>query len=89
MACRVIHAGQLTDCFGEDRGETRKSSVTILILLSLDWIMKKTTENRRNGIQWTRWSQLEDVDFADDLALLSHNHKQKQEITELLNTVST
>ncbi|KAK2177927.1 hypothetical protein NP493_571g03012 [Ridgeia piscesae] len=60
-----------------------------LFLLSLDWIMKKTTENRRNGIQWTRWSQLEDVDFADDLALLSHNHKQKQEITELLNTVST
>ncbi|KAK2165853.1 hypothetical protein NP493_1349g00001 [Ridgeia piscesae] len=51
--------------------------------------MKKTTKYRRNGIQWTPWSQLEDLDFADDLALLSHSHQQMQEKTELLNTVST
>ncbi|KAK2183276.1 hypothetical protein NP493_316g02064 [Ridgeia piscesae] len=51
--------------------------------------MKKTTTNRRNGILWTTWSQLEDLDFADDLALLSHSHQQMQEKTELLNTVST
>ena len=51
--------------------------------------MKKTTEYRRNGIQWTPWSQLEDVDFADDLAVLSHSHQQMQEKIELLNTVST
>ena len=60
-----------------------------LFLLAIDWIMKKTTQNRRNGIQWTPWSQLEDLDFADDLALLSHSHKQMQEKTEQLNTVST
>ncbi|KAK2191066.1 hypothetical protein NP493_60g03025 [Ridgeia piscesae] len=52
-------------------------------------MMKKTTTNRRNGIQWTPWSQLEDLDFADDLALLSHSHQQMQEKTQLLNTVST
>ena len=32
---------------------------------------------------------MEDLDFADDLALLSHSHKQMQEKTEQLNTVST
>ena len=32
--------------------------------------------------------QLEDLDFADDLGLLSHSHKQMQEKTEQLNTVS-
>ena len=32
---------------------------------------------------------MEDLDFADDLALISHNHQQMQEKTELLNTVST
>ncbi|KAK2171237.1 hypothetical protein NP493_1088g00044 [Ridgeia piscesae] len=41
--------------------------------------MKMTTRNRRHGIQWTPWSQLEDLDFADDLALLSHTHQQMQE----------
>ncbi|KAK2180266.1 hypothetical protein NP493_448g00014 [Ridgeia piscesae] len=60
-----------------------------LFLLAIDWIMKKTTKYRRNGIQWTPWSHLEDLDVADDLALLSHSHQQMQEKTELLNTVST
>ena len=34
-------------------------------------IMKSVTNQKRNGIQWTLWSQLDDLDFADDLALLS------------------
>ena len=46
------------------------------------------TKNRRNGIQWTFWSQLDELDFADDLALLSHSHEQMQEKTDLLNLVS-
>ena len=54
---RLIH--------GEDRSEARMSSV----LLAVDWIMKKTKKNRRNGIQWTICSQLGELDFADDLAL--------------------
>ena len=45
-------------------------------------------KNRRNGIQWTLWSQLEDLDVADDQALLSHSHEQMQEKTYLLNVVS-
>ena len=40
------------------------------------------------GIQWTLWSQLNDFDFADDLALLSRSHEQMQEKTDLLNLVS-
>lgn len=30
----------------------------------------------RNEIQWTPWIQLDDIDFVDDLALLSHTHVQ-------------
>ena len=90
MACRVIHAGQLTDSFMVKTGVRQGCLLSpFLFLLAIDWIMKKTTKNRRNGIQWTPWSQLEDLDFADDLALLSHSHKQMQEKTEQLNTVST
>ena len=33
-------------------------------------------KNRRNGIRWTLWSQLDDLDVADDLVLLSHSHEQ-------------
>ena len=35
--------------------------------------MRQTTQNARHGIQWTMFSQLEDLDYADDIALLSTN----------------
>ncbi|XP_052233306.1 beta-1,4-galactosyltransferase 2-like [Dreissena polymorpha] len=38
------------------------------------------TANPNNPISyWTLWEQLEDLDFADDLALLSHTQQQMQE----------
>ena len=40
--------------------------------------MRLVTNQKRNGIQWTLWTQLDDLDFADDVALLSHNHQQMQ-----------
>nr|KAG5694373.1 hypothetical protein BaRGS_002227 [Batillaria attramentaria] len=52
-----------------------------LFLLVIDWIMKTTTTGRKNGIQWTSWTELDDLDFADDLALLSHSHSQMQDKT--------
>ena len=42
-----------------------------LFLLSIDWVMNRTTEGRRTGIRWKLTSVLEDLDFADDIALLS------------------
>jgi len=38
--------------------------------------MKETTTGSRNGIQWTLVDQLEDLDFADNFALLAHTHSQ-------------
>ncbi|OOY36395.1 hypothetical protein BOV89_12810 [Solemya velum gill symbiont] len=59
-----------------------------LFLLVIDWIMKTTTTGKNNGIQWTPWTQLDDLDFADDLALLSHNHSQMQDKTTRLEAAS-
>jgi len=42
--------------------------------------MKNSTEGTRNGIQWT---QLEDLDFADDLALLSHQQQMQDKTSRL------
>jgi len=40
------------------------------------------------GIQWTMWHHLEDLDFADDIALLSHRFQQMQEKTTRLETIA-
>ena len=39
----------------------------ILFLLAIDWAMRKAKAERPRGIQWTLFSQLEDLDFADIL----------------------
>ena len=35
------------------------------------------------------WNQLEDLDFADDLALLSHSHQQMQEKANKVEAISS
>ena len=85
-----MHQGRLTKKF-EVRTGVRQGCLLspFLFLIAIDWIMNKTTEGARNGIQWTLWSQLEDLDFADDIALLSHNHEQIQEKTTRLRKNSS
>nr|KAG5704048.1 hypothetical protein BaRGS_017552 [Batillaria attramentaria] len=39
----------------------------------------QATDGKRTGIQWTFSKQLEDLDFADDIALLSHKQQDAQE----------
>ncbi|VDP09759.1 unnamed protein product, partial [Schistosoma margrebowiei] len=43
--------------------------------------MKMSTSDGKHGIQWTSRMQLDDLDFADDLALLSQTQQQMQEKT--------
>ena len=87
MSCRIAHAGQQSESFEVKTGVRQGCLFSpFLFLLVIDWIMKTTTTGRNNGIQWTLWTQLDDLDFADDLALLSHNHSQMQDKTSLLET---
>ncbi|VDO88409.1 unnamed protein product [Schistosoma margrebowiei] len=50
--------------------------------------MKTSTSERKHGIQWTAQNQLDDLDFADDLALLSHIHEKMQAKTASVAAVS-
>ncbi|VDO67575.1 unnamed protein product [Schistosoma curassoni] len=50
--------------------------------------MKTSTFEGKHGIQWTAQNQLDDLDFADDLTLLSHTHEQMQIKTASVASVS-
>ena len=50
----------------------------------IDWIMRKTVKQGQNGIQWIFTQQLDDLDFADDICLLLHTHREIQKKTRRL-----
>lgn len=63
-----------------------------LFLLVIDWIMKMTTDGAKKkknqtATKWTLRTPLNDLDFADDLALFCHTHQRIQNQT--LRLVST
>ena len=58
----------------------------MLFNMTIYWVMTRTTDDQSWGIRWTLLSTLEDVDFGDDLALVSHTHQHIQEKTTRVST---
>lgn len=88
--CHVIHNNELSEGFEVDTG-VRQGCILSPFLFSLviDWVLKTTTREKR-GIQWTMTTHLEDLDFADDISLISHSHAHMQAKTTMLqNTAAT
>ncbi|VDP60460.1 unnamed protein product [Schistosoma curassoni] len=50
--------------------------------------MKTSTSEGKHEIQWTSRMQLDDLDFADDLALLSRSQQQMQGKTTNISAAS-
>uniref|UniRef100_A0A0L8GZM5 Reverse transcriptase domain-containing protein n=1 Tax=Octopus bimaculoides TaxID=37653 RepID=A0A0L8GZM5_OCTBM len=50
----------------------------LLFLVMLDWVIRTLYANSGKGSQWTLMNKLEDLDYADDLTLLSHRLQDKE-----------
>ena len=76
----MIHNGKLTEPFNVQTGVRQGCLLSpVIFLMVVDWVMKQSTADRRTGIQWTFMKQLEDLDLADDISLLSHKQQDAQE----------
>ena len=81
--CQVVHNGSLTEPLSIFTAVLHGCLLSsFLFLLAVDWII--VIEGSQRGIQWTLSKQLEDIDFADDVALLSHYHDNMQDKTTSL-----
>ena len=82
--CSVIVDSETTDWFPVITGVKQGCCMSgFLFLLIIDWVMRQTVEGERTGIRWKFTTMLEDLDFADDIALLSStmNHLQHKTAT--------
>ena len=70
--CAVIDGSETSDWFKIKSGVKQGCVMSgFLFLLALDWIMSKVTADKRREIRWKFTTVLEDLNFADDIALLS------------------
>ena len=78
------------ECAVEDEGEACEwfNMVTcrvLLFLIVMDWVMRRTVKSRENGNRWRLTSKLDDLDFADGMALLSSTKQHIQNKTNRMN----
>ena len=70
----IIHMKKLLDSDWlramQFKCNTSAKSVTS-VQITIDRVMRQATSLRSRGIQWTISSQLQDLDFADGIAILS------------------
>jgi hypothetical protein len=86
FVCGVLHNGKTSPFFAIETGVKQGCLLSgLLFLLVIDWLLKRTTEGRQEGIEWVNEEILEDLDYADDLGLLSGNFDDLQEKTTRLN----
>ncbi|GFS14915.1 hypothetical protein ElyMa_004919000 [Elysia marginata] len=70
--CCVRHGGQQSDWFTVKSGFRQGCIISPLLFLI-------ATNQQPRGITWKAFNHLQDEDFADDIALLSHSQKDMQE----------
>ncbi|XP_023931192.1 uncharacterized protein LOC112041786 [Lingula anatina] len=55
-----------------------------LFLMVVDFVMRKATVEDGTGVKWVNGSELNDLDFADDIALLAKDENGLQQLTSNL-----
>ena len=80
----VIEGGRYSSWF-EVKSGVRQGCVMsgFIFVLIMDWVMRHTNDRRR-GLRWKFTSVLEDLDYADDVALLSSRFGDLQDKTDRL-----
>ena len=87
--CAVVEGTGQTDWFDVKSGVKQGCNMSgFLFLLVIDCIMRRTVTGANTGIRWKLWSKLDDLGFADDIALTSSTKCQIQQKVTNLSTNS-
>ena len=80
--CSVLDKRNITDWFQVKDGVRQGCAMSgFLFVIAIDWVMKEATRDKGRGIRWRFTTTLEDLDYADDIALVSSRFQDIQEKT--------
>ena len=80
--CAVLDEGEESGWFKVKTGIKQGDVMSgFTFLMAVDWIMRNTTAGNKTKIRWNFTSKLEDLDFADDIALMSSCYTRMQTMT--------
>ena len=83
--CAVVDGQDTTEWFKIQTGVKQGCNMSgKLFLLVVDWVMRNTLQEGNTGIRWKFNTKLEDLDFADDITLLSSTRQHIQTKTDKL-----
>lgn len=84
--CAVEDQGEICEWFDSKTGVKQGCNMSgFLFLIVMDWVMGRAVGGGENGIRWKFTSKLYELDFADDIVLLSSTKQQIQDKTTRLN----
>jgi hypothetical protein len=77
--CRVIHEGQISDQIKTSSGVRQGCLPSpLLFLLVLDGVLCRALEGKKRGLTWRLKESLKDMEYADDICLVSHKYEHMQ-----------
>lgn len=77
--CRVLHKGKLSTPFEAATGVRQGCILSpLLFLIVMDNVLINTLKDKKWGINWGLTGTLQDLDYADDVCLISKTTQQMQ-----------
>ena len=71
VKCAVVDGDEIGEWFDVKTGVKQGCNMSgFLFLIIMDSVMRRTEGNGENGIRWRCTCKLDDLDFADDIALI-------------------
>jgi len=83
--CRVIHEGQISDKIKTSSGVRQGCLLSpLLFLLVLDGVFRRALDGKKRGLTWRLIESMEDMEYADDICLVSHKYElTKKKLNDL------
>ena len=83
--CAIINGSGITEWFTIKPGVKQGCNMSgFSFRVVIEWIMKRTIDDNTTGIHWNMTTTLDDLDYADAIALLSSAREQMQVNVERL-----